>query len=244
MKSKSILIGIAIIASFMSSCEKEGPAGPAGPTLKGTVIGFVTLYDEFGSQVSDKSGVTVTVEGVTPSISVTTNSVGKYQIDDLPTGTYDLTFGKLGYSTYRSLGFSFVGGEKPRVYNVSLSQQSTTIISNLSLSISSSTTMVLSGTVSPTTPTGSSRYFRFYFGRSNPVTSTNYLTTAAYGGSGSTFTITRTIDKSTFPSGSTIYVVAFGDASYGYGYPDLTSGLYIYSTISTTGSNIASIVVP
>jgi hypothetical protein len=248
MKSKIILISTMLLILFVTdSCEKVGPAGPEGPAgsaLTGSLVGFITLYDEFGNLVADKSGVIVSIDGYLPATSSTTNSAGRYEIDDLPTGTYDLIFSKTGYATYKSLSLSFVGGVKPRVFNAILVQQTTTLISSLTLSVYSSTQMTISCTLSPAIPSGYARYLRFFFSKSSSISGTNYLTTLSTGSSSTSLSTIRTFDKVTYPSGTTLYAIAFGESYYTYGYQDLISGLQVYSTISTTGSNIASIIVP
>jgi hypothetical protein len=252
MKNKSVAAGIILFSFFLiSSCSKEGPMGPEGPAgpsaadLTGSLVGFVTIYDEFGVAVADKSGVTITVDGTTPPLTATTNTNGKYQIDNLPTGTWDLVFSKTGCATYKSLGFSFVGGVKPRVFNMILSQLTSTLITNLDVSQYSATQMSINLTISPATPAGYYRYIRFYYSKNNPVTSTNYLSTSYLSTtSASLVNYLRSFDKATFPTGTTMYMVAYGESYYSYGYQDLTSGLYNYTTVNATGSNIVSVDVP
>ncbi|MCX6327288.1 MAG: carboxypeptidase-like regulatory domain-containing protein [Bacteroidia bacterium] len=254
MKRKIFLIGITIIIFLVfNSCESAGPegplgpAGPAGPSLKGTVLGFVTLYDEFGVLLDDKSGVMVSADGSDPSLSATTNSVGKYQIDSLQTGIYNLIFSKTGYATRRNLGFSFVGGVEPAIYSTSLSQKTTTLITDLTLIANpvNLNQMIITCTVSPTPATGFTRYFRFYYGKTASVSSTNYFQSSQYGTSSpTTYSSTQTINKVYYPSGTTLYIIAYGDLYNYYSYPDLTTGLAHYSTISTTGSGRVSMVVP
>jgi hypothetical protein len=251
MKRKVVLISIMFLFLVIAnSCTKvgpegpEGPSGPAGSALSGSLVGFVTLYDEFGVAVADKSGVTVTVDGYLPALTATTNSAGKYQIDNLQAGTYDLVFTKTGYATYKSLGFSFVGGVKPRLFYATLAQQSNTLLTNLVGSIFSTTTMTLSCTVAPAIPAGYYRIIRFYFGKTNTVSSTNYITTSATSSSTTSYSANRSFDKMNYPTGTTLYVIAYGESNYTYGYPDLTTGLTIYTTINSTPSNIVSIVVP
>ena len=247
MKSKSILISIAIIVLVFNSCVKEGPEGPpgaSGSALSGSLVGFVYLYDEYGVPISDKSGVTVTVDGYIPSLSATTNSSGKYQIDNMTAGTYDLIFSKTGYATYKSLSLSFVGGVKPRVFNTTLVQQATTTVSSLTVTFYSSTQFTLACTLAPAIPAGYLRYLRVYYGKNSTVSSTNYITTAAFGSSVPAFSSIRSFDKGNFPSSTSLYVIAYAESYYTYYYQDLLSGLNIYTTIGSTGSNVASIIVP
>lgn len=248
MKNRNILISITIIIFlFIYSCGKigtEGPVGPAGPSLTGSIVGFVSLVDEFGVSIADKSGVIVTVDGFQPGLTAITNSDGRYQLDNLQTGTYDLVFSKNGYVTRIALSVLFLGGVKPIVYNVTLGQKTTTVVSGLTLTPTSSTTLTIGVTVSPAIPTGYARYVRFYYGKSNTVSYTNYVTTNRYSVSTSPASINMSWDKVNYPTGSTLYVIAYGETNTSYSTLDLASGLSVYSTLSATGTSVVSVVVP
>ena len=82
-------------------------------TLTGKVIGRVFLYDKNRASISDRSGVSVTVEGSSPEITVHTDESGEYEIDYLSSGTYNLKYEKDGFGEYVILGYSFIGGSEP-----------------------------------------------------------------------------------------------------------------------------------
>ncbi len=95
MFKKSLLISaLAIVAIAFTSCTKEGPEGPAGKdaSLKGSIIGNIKLYDEFVTEITDKSGVTVTIDGANPAVTTTTDAAGKWTVNNLSSGSYDLFF--------------------------------------------------------------------------------------------------------------------------------------------------------
>lgn len=249
MKTKSVLIIVTSIIFFTtSSCDKlglAGPEGPEGPALTGSVIGFVTLRDEYGVLLADNSGVYVSVEGSQPALTTLTTSSGRYQFDNLQVGTYDLVFSKTGFGTMKNLGFIFVGGDKPRIFNTTMSQISTSMLNNLSLTSTSSTVFSASGTISPAVISSSYKLIRFFYSKSNTVSSTNYLTSYVTTNTTTTaFSSSRSFDKVTYPSGTTMYVKAYSDISSSYGYMDIITGSTINSTMNQTGSNVASIVVP
>jgi hypothetical protein len=75
--------------------------------LKGTLHGNARLYD-FGGYALDNSGITVQFEKT--GYSTITEASGNWSMKGLPTGTYNITFSKEGYDSYRVYGFQFVGG--------------------------------------------------------------------------------------------------------------------------------------
>ena len=99
-----------LLLSLASGCTTESPVSSVSSTpLTGTLKGRV----QFGSM--DRAdypmapgAATVSVEGT--GISTTTDSLGRWQIDSLPAGTYDLSFTRSGFATRREVGFQFVGG--------------------------------------------------------------------------------------------------------------------------------------
>ncbi len=78
---------------FLIFISCEGIEGPAGPALGGDLVGNLNLvFDQFGEPMTDKGGIEVLVEGTTPEKKALTDATGKFIIEDLPTGTYNLFF--------------------------------------------------------------------------------------------------------------------------------------------------------
>jgi hypothetical protein len=102
------LVGIVASVMLFGCKGADGPQGPAGTALTGTLYGKVQAYDSFGNYLGYMSGVTVNAEGT--SYSATTDSLGVFGIGGLPTGTYTLTFAKAGYGTNKITQVQFVGG--------------------------------------------------------------------------------------------------------------------------------------
>jgi hypothetical protein len=90
--------------SDSSSTNTSGGLGPTG-ILQGQVS---QLRDARFRQVQDKSGVLVQVEGT--SFSAITDTGGNWEIKNLPTSTYSISFSKPGYLTIKNTSFQFVGG--------------------------------------------------------------------------------------------------------------------------------------
>ncbi len=109
MISKHISLFSAItVVLLIAGCK--GDTGPAGPSLTGNMTGFVTLFQSDGSGATDKSGVTVSIQGT--SLSATTDSTGKWSMNGLTTGSYTVTYTKVGYGMTEQQGVQFVGGDE------------------------------------------------------------------------------------------------------------------------------------
>ncbi len=92
--SLSVLLTTGIL--ILSSCTKpaagaQGPQGPAGPAYTGSIFGFVSLYDQYGVKQgpSGLKNVRVTIDGT--AYRALTDSTGKYTINNLPSGVYNIT---------------------------------------------------------------------------------------------------------------------------------------------------------
>lgn len=241
MKSKRTLISIAIlIFLIINSCSKGDQSG-LGPT--GSLEGTVSVFDEFGTLLTDKSGVTITIDGIFPPLSATTDIDGKYKLDKLPTGRYVIIFSKSGYADRKASDYPFIADESSQILNSSISQVSNTLVTELILSPLPSGGMTTSFTVSPEIPADLRRYVRFYFSNSASVSSTNYLSTFTVWTATSLFSDDVYFDDVLFPIGTTLYVKAYGENNRYYGITNITTGLMIYYTINPTGSNVESITV-
>ena len=218
--------------------------------LKGTLKGTVYTLDEFGYINNDNENIVIQLEGSEPLISIITDSSGIYEIKDIPSGTYNLIVSKEGYGKYQKQGFQIVGGNEPLYFNRSIIEKSSTTITNLSLEIVNSSEISLKGIVNHnyiingwiyTAP--NIRYF--IHNLSNP-SNINYLQTSTilfYEDSGSQFETWIQIDDNQFPSGSKIYIIAYGCYGHEMGNYDILSNQVIFTSVGT-GSNITSITIP
>src|SRR4051812_44702805 len=99
-----------IVTLLFSGCKKDAQAGaqglqgPAGPSYTGTIKGFVSLFDPYGSKLFSPAllkGIKVTLEN--NGQTVTTDSTGKYSFINLSTGNYTLSFADSGFGSDRVL---------------------------------------------------------------------------------------------------------------------------------------------
>ena len=241
-----IFLGLFLILLLHSGCEKSEILQL---DLKGTLKGEVLTLNEFGYPNYDNGNITIHLEGSEPSLSVITDSVGKYELNNVPIGTYNLIISKEGYGEHQRQGFQIVGGNEPLYFNGSIIEKSSTTIESLSLE-NKHNELFLKGIVNHNYindgwgfRTVAIRYF--VHSLDNP-SDTNFLQTGIInfsGESGSRLEVPIYLDKNQFSSGSNIYVIAYGCYNYENAYYDILSSEYRYTSLGI-GSNIASIIIP
>lgn len=94
-----------LVSVLFSSCVKEILV----PDLEGSVVGFVYTFDEFANRLEDRSNVQVIARGLKIYITFTDRN-GRFEFEDLPTGTYDLGFYKPGFGALYYPGVKHLGG--------------------------------------------------------------------------------------------------------------------------------------
>ncbi|GAA3953043.1 hypothetical protein GCM10022406_38490 [Hymenobacter algoricola] len=223
-----------------------GPTGPSGQNLTGTIYGFVNPVDENGSSVA-KNGVTVTLEGAT-SQTATSDANGRFEFLNMRNGTYNLTYTRAGYATARRFAVAHVGGDQPTFLGTTLvTQVSGSLVSNLSFGTASTTFVPATFTLNNPNPANSTYRVSFFASTSPNVTSANgtLLTTFVLNGPGTTNTsFSKTsFTNAGFPVGTTVYVVAYGSAANLASYTDPTTGRFVFTSLSPTPSNVASVVL-
>ncbi|MEA1899022.1 MAG: carboxypeptidase-like regulatory domain-containing protein [Bacteroidota bacterium] len=244
---KKIFTELILFLLLFSGCEKSEIKQL---DLKGTLKGKIYTLDEFGYQNSDNENIVIKLKGSEPLISIITDTSGIYEIKDIPSGTYNLIISKEGYGEYQRQGIQIVGGNEPLYFNGSIIEKSSTTIENLSLEIVNSTEVYLKGIVNHNYIIDQWSFWtpaiRYFINNSNNPSDNNYLQTSSVsfnGDSGSQMESRIYIDMNLFPSGSKIYVIAYGCYGFEYGYYDILSNQYKYSSLGTR-SNIASITIP
>ncbi len=113
------VLGILGCSDSNTSTNTGGNStGPTG-TLRGGdgKYNITQLRDARFRFLKDKSGILVQCEGT--SFSAVTDSNGFWEIHNLPTSTYSISFSKAGYTTFKNTSFQFVGGGI-QLYNSSI----------------------------------------------------------------------------------------------------------------------------
>ena len=255
MRKTSILaVTLSLILVFgISSCTKtgsQGPVGPAGPVLTGTLSGFVTTYDEYGFKVlGDLSGVTVKISDST-SDSTLTDATGKYTFSNLKTGIYTLTYSKPGYATVTAINFSFLGGGTI-LRNATISKYPSFSLFNvisLDTTITTDPGLLVRGT---DTADQVARTFIVFGGSNSLVSSTPgsyiYANTGTIKAGLSTwnfFITAQELHDNGLASGTTAYFVVYPISTGEPTYVDPTTGRTVFTAIGTTPSTVLTVTIP
>jgi len=248
MKNQILFIVISII---IVSCTKKYNEYPT-QIQTGNMIGFVTLYDENGNLIQNKSGVNISVNGLS-TFNVLTDTNGRFEIDRVPTGTYNINFTKNGFSETKRVGYEFVGGVNPTLLTQILSMPTSTTVNLLSLTFDTTSKQVKANfKLNNNGPVGSYGYIRFYYGLSDTVSFSNYDFTVSYG-----YSKTKTIDTLThnvsitgitqnnyYGSGAKVYFIAYGSPINSSSYTDINTGKTIYPGLNPIASQKISLVLP
>ncbi|HEX9658180.1 MAG TPA: carboxypeptidase-like regulatory domain-containing protein [Bacteroidota bacterium] len=222
------------------------------PIYAGKIAGHIRLYDDFGRQLTNSAGVSVTTAG--GSIYTISDSLGFWTLCNVPTGIYDVTFSKQGYLKEKRFSIQFVGGAILYLNEIYLAQIPTVSVTSLSgITVDSNRTIEFQGTLSSSDSLG--RSIAFLFCRQAPVTSTlfHYIFYESVYTFSSSTTFNSTVQffdyyypRYRIRRGDTLFVVAyprsrgaagglvFNPASYEYEFDNPTVGF----------SNVITVVVP
>ena len=212
--------------------------------LKGTLLGYINPR---------VANATIIVEGTVPQITVTSDAEGKFVIENLPTGTYNLIFKKAGYGTHKLIGYGFVGGSMPENLSVPMSKLPNIKIKDLTVTTSTvGQSRRIEGTaaldLSQTQSQPFTYEFRYFMGKSSGVSATNYEQTGIvtptiyYYQNPTKFYID--INTKKFLPGTDIFFVIHPTSGSNISYIDVETGNLIYSAIDLVGSQVKSVKVP
>lgn len=262
-------LGIALI--LLLACNKNSnqhsitvPDVIQAEKRRGNISGAIRLFDMDGKSIADGSGVTITIDQT--NVSTQSNSQGKWTLDSIPFGTYDLTISKAGFGTSRIMGL-YHGAVNHATTIVAatryISMVSTLDISKLVvrkwseafptmqnlLAIGLAEDGILFNPVFANNSTGE-KSVRFFMSTSPDVSSTSYSVSEKQYYTGKedivendNFKISWFVSKG-FEPGQTVYIRAYGDGRYADDYEDPISGLTVFPCLSPKSSPVVSFVVP
>lgn len=246
MKFNYVILLLIVLVGF-TSCSKDNDETPQ-PITKANIIGSVNLYDEGVTQI-DNSGMTVSLEGIMPSISATTAVNGDFTISDVPFGNYTLVYEKLGFGTFRKfdLEHTNTGSSTIITETPSLGETSTTQVTDLTVSVNGND-VIVSITTNPAGSNGNMRYVRYFLSTDANVSNENYT----YYSPGlisqtNPYEITLSQNELTnagVSSGQTVHVKVYGDSFWSNEYDDLDIGRKIFPNLNMTSANSVSFMVP
>ena len=256
-KFACVVFGAAIL---LTGCKgKDGDPGPAGANgangangaagqnLTGTIYGFVNSIDENGASVS-KAGVTVSLEGATTQ-TATTDANGRFEFLNMRNGTYNLTYTRPGYATFRRFAVSHVGGDQPTFLSLTtITQVSNTAVTNLTQTGASTSAGIPLSFSLFNSNSANSTYRASFFASSTPgVTAATgtLLTTYLLSASGPTNIVfsRTTLLNAGFAAGTTVFLVAYGSPVSLTSYVDPTTGRFLYTSLNPNPSNVISFVL-
>ena len=236
---------------------------------RGNISGGIQLYDVDGKAIGDASGVKIAIEQSNPNneVSTLTNSAGKWTLDSIPFGTYDISISKPGFGTSRIMG----------LYHAAINHATTNVGSNRYLSMISTIniTKLVVRKLSESAPeipaliavgvikedgilfnpvfvnsSADDKAVRLFFSTSPDVSPTNFMVTEKQrfsgketGSENDNFKLNWWISNG-FNPGQTVYAVAYGDARISDDYEDAISGVTKFPSLSANGSPVVSFVLP
>ena len=239
---KSTTWGIIFSLSLLIGCDKNDENPPAATA---ELFGTVSLYDDRTTAVSP-AGMEVRVDGL--NLSATTNASGRYTFPSLPKDVYNLTFSKAGFGTFRLFGVNHnPTGASTQVGGRTLGQVSTTTVTGLIVTPVGADTVSLSVAISPAGSASASRGVRFFFHSASSVGASNYTGFSPVytirSSTGNVLIAKAALQAMGFSSGSTVHVIAYGDAYFSNDYDDPATGKTVFPNINSTTAPVVSFVL-
>lgn len=261
---------IGVVLVLLLACNKNSnqhsitvPDVIQAENRRGNIIGTVQLIDLDGKLVQDASGVNVAIDNSTMYSESMAN--GRWTLDSVPFGTYDLSISKSGYGTARVMGLfhaasnhapTLIGKSKilNQVSNIEVTDIQVKKISDLGPTFETATNtlmengMIFDPVFTSTTP--GQKKIRLFFSTSADVSTTNYMLTEKQKYSGRSnesqnFNFGLSFFTSNgFQPGQTVYVKGYGDGFGDDEYDDPISGLTIFPSLASKGSPVVSFVLP
>lgn len=232
-----LLLGILTL-----SCNKS-----SSNISYGQIRGVVRLVDDLNNPQTF-AGMQITAENT--GLSTTSDSTGKYILNGLKNGIYNLVFSKPGYGTYILVGFNNNGNalDHPSIVPLTtLGKFSTTTLSAFYVNVQNDS-VVLRPTIDPAGTADQPRGIRFFYGTDSTISNENFTAySKVYQLSNSTGILKVGPDyfySLGFSAGDTIYIKGYGDAFFSNDYDDPQTGQHIFPNLNTTSPVSVSFILP
>ncbi len=240
MKFPAFLLLVLIISC---SSDDDQPV----PQVTGKISGELRLTDEYGVEEPVHGDMMITANG-THSLAN-----GKFQINGLIAGAYNLDYHKAGYGTFKKFNIILTAGVSGIQLNgiEYLGKISTTEISALSINFNNNdSTYTIGCTLAPVPTAANPRAFRLFFGKGNTINQQNYFFTPANTWVATTASGLITgfpreqLYNNGFVTGETVYIIAYGESLTTNTYNDPATGKKVFPNVNTTvPSNMVSFVL-
>lgn len=248
MNGRNLFILVVLCASvIITGCKKDDD--PVKPVVTGTINGSVKLYNYYGAQSANAANVIVTASEA--NLSDTTDANGRWEIKNLPAGTYTITFTRWGCGAWKVYGYKYDADVTKTLDTVALSQTPSYTIYNLNKMVTpaSPDEVDLIGMFTGTDmPTGT-KYIRLFIGANADVSSLPSkhafsVRTASTTKDYAAVVKSNTFINNGFASGAKVYIAAYTESVLSTSYIDPATGKYWYPNISSASSNKLEVTVP
>ncbi|MEI8074186.1 MAG: carboxypeptidase regulatory-like domain-containing protein [Bacteroidota bacterium] len=254
---------IVIAATLLLGCAKNSdhhaiivPDVIQANNTRGNIAGVIYLYDEDGIRMGDNGYVTVSIDNST--VSTTTDASGKFQLDSIPAGTYDITYSRNGFGSGKIMGLYHAATNHATTMitkNESMAMNSTLAISNLVVQAFEPAVQQLGVNgfhIVPVfdNPSGKEKWVHLFFSDNSGVDASNFQAETKIKVSGSAAQLnnynltTNWFEGLGFQKGQTIYVKAYGDSFLADAYTNPLTNQTVFPSLSTKPSNTVSFVIP
>lgn len=241
------IVSLFLCCILLISCKKDSPP----PIPNGDISGTLQTFDDRLTALTDAGGFVVTLSNPAGSnMTTTTDANGRFTFVGVPYDSYELSFLKSGYGTYRIFGLSH-DSATTQIPHFSVGRTSTTTVTILN--VAGNTFQGEPGVrftyMIGSVPTTTSRAFvRYFLGTNNNVSPTNYTAFSELinftNNSAETGFTTRALISMGFSSGQTVWVRMLGDSWRSNDYFDPNLRRRVFPNINTTSPAAISFVVP
>lgn len=240
------------VSVSLSGCNKSSenpqPSPPTVPLITGSIVGTVNLLDEEGADLP-KSGVVIALARTTPALTATSDADGRFELLNVPSGTYDLTFTTPDLPVMRRFRVSHTGGGQPtNLGPTALARASATVVTGLSFGTPQPGTAVPFTVTVANGKAASTYHVALFASTTAGVTAATSKLVAAYSFTGGISTSTRvtkaSLEGAGFPSGTQVYVVVYGSPATSPAYFDPSNNRNVYPSLNSAASPESAIVVP
>ncbi|MEI6583518.1 MAG: carboxypeptidase-like regulatory domain-containing protein [Chitinophagia bacterium] len=262
-------IGVALV--LLLACNKNSnqhsivvPDVIQAQNRRGNITGIIQVYDGNGNLLQDASGVTVSLDQ--QSYATQTDKMGKWTLDSVPFGTYDISIKKSGYGVGRIMGIYHAAtnhGTTPIAKSRAINEVSKIEVTAVNTKKTTEVNPALASLIASglaedgiifdpvfNSATPGEKKIRLFFSNTADVSTTNYLVTEKQRFSGRAnesenynFGLSWFVSNG-FQPGQTVYVKAFGDGFVDDDYDDPISGISVFPSLAAKGSPVASFVLP
>lgn len=229
MKYSFLLVSLLIVAAIFNGCDKENITNNESGFFIG---GNVVLMNEYGTPITDRSGVKVYIEGT--NYEAFTDQVGNWKIYNVPGGTYNIIAEKTDFGYNKFYNFEYLGNANSNNFGQTLIASPTYLIDSLVPNISNQDLILTAYTASNA---NNLRVVLIYVGSVEPncnsIETWDYLTqTQIYAGNNSfteTFANGFYINEG-FNHGDTLYFAIYPGSSFVEKYFLPPASRYVYTS--------------